>query len=242
MPTTSADRTQRTYARVAGILFLWLIISAIGGTFIISGIAGNGTFAETAKRIAASEHLYRIGLSLEVIEIFSAVVFAFALYVTLKPVSSLLALLAMIFYLQDIFLSGVVWVCGFVRLHLYTSSQTVSSGTALSQAMADVMRNIAGVTENIGGISFGIAMLLFFYLFLKSRYITTILSALGLLASAVWTGLYFAILVFPEQRGASLYICFPLMAVADITTAFWLMLFVVQTSGGSDPVQVATAT
>lgn len=233
-----AERTQRIYARAAGILFLWLIISAIGGTFILSSIAGDGTFAETAKRIAASEHLYRVGLSLEVIEIFSAVVFAFALYVTVKPVNSLLAVLAMIFYLQDVFLAGVVWTCGFVRLHFYTSSQNIPSGTALSQALADLMRSIAGVTENIGGISFGIAMLLFFYLFFKSRYIPTTLSVLGLLASAVWTGLYFALLVFPEQRAAFLYVCFSLMAVADITTAFWLMLFAIKTPGASDSFRV----
>jgi hypothetical protein len=225
---SNTARTQRIYARVAGVLFLWLIVSAIGGDFIVSGIAGDGTFAEIAKRISASEHLYRAGLSLEVIEACSAVVFAFALYVTVKPVNTLLAMLAMVFYLQDAFLASVSRMCGFVRLHLYTSSQIVPSDTALLETLADLARSMGRITENIGGISFGIAMVLFFYLFFKSRYIPRILSAFGLLVSAVWTGLYFAILVFPEQRAPVLSIGNPLVLVADITTAFWLILFAVK--------------
>jgi hypothetical protein len=59
---TPAQRTQRIYARLAGFLFLWLIINGLCGAMIFSHIAANGTFAETAQRIAASERLYRVGL------------------------------------------------------------------------------------------------------------------------------------------------------------------------------------
>ena len=39
------NRAQRTYARLAGILMLGVIIIALGGGAILSNIAGNGTFA-----------------------------------------------------------------------------------------------------------------------------------------------------------------------------------------------------
>src|ERR1700682_1501797 len=58
MEDSSSERTQRIYARIAGFLFLWLIITGLAGTIIISHIVGSGTFAETAKRGVASEHLY----------------------------------------------------------------------------------------------------------------------------------------------------------------------------------------
>jgi len=58
-----AERTQRIYARFAGFLLLWLIFNGLGGTLLFSRIAGGGTFAETAQRIAASERLYRVALS-----------------------------------------------------------------------------------------------------------------------------------------------------------------------------------
>lgn len=69
------DRTQRTYARLAGFLFLWEIVIALGSGFILDHIAESGTFAETAKRIAASGHLYRAMLSLVVIVSLSSALF-----------------------------------------------------------------------------------------------------------------------------------------------------------------------
>lgn len=224
----AAERTQRIYARLAGFLFLYAVIIALGGALLLSHIEGNGAFAEKATRIAESERLYRVVLSSAVSVTLSAALLAFALYVTLKPANSLLAQLAMIFNLLDSFLACVVRMCDFVKLHLYTSSQLVGAGTIPTQALADLMRSIAGTTENIGGIFFGIGSLLFFYLFFKSRYIPRILSAVGFFASAIWIGLYFAKLVFPEHRAVFLYICFPPMLVADVATGVWLMLFAVK--------------
>lgn len=220
-----ADKTQRRYARVAGFLFVVEIILALGSGFILDRIAGSGTFAETAKRITASEHLYRAALSTVVIVTLSSAVLAFTLYATLKPVNRLLAQLAMIFILGDSFLAMLVRMCSFVRLHLYISAQTVGVGTIGAEALSDLMRSIAGATENIGGIFFGIGSLLFFYLFFKSNYIPGVLSALGLAASVIWTCLYFASLVFPERHALFQYICFPPMALSDVITGFYLMLF-----------------
>src|SRR2546428_9633325 len=121
MEDSSTERTQRIYARVAGFLFLWLIITGLAGTLIISNIVGSGTFAETAKRVVASEHLYRVALSSELIETLSAVLLAFVLYVTLKPVDKLLAQMAMYWRLGESFIGGEGVIFGFVRLGLHTS-------------------------------------------------------------------------------------------------------------------------
>jgi Domain of unknown function (DUF4386) len=223
------NQAQRTYARLAGILFLGAIIIAIGGGVILSKIAGDGTFAETAARVAASERLYRVALSSVVIVTLSSTLLAFALYVTLKPVNSLLAQLGMIFSLGDSFLALTVRMCSFVRLHLYISARGVGAGSNIEEPLSDLIRTIAGTTENIGGISFGIGSCLFFYLFFKSRYIPRLISALGLVASVIWTGLYFVSLVFPEHRSLFQYICFPPMALAEVVTGFYLMLFAVRT-------------
>ena len=222
------ERTQRIYARLSGFLLLWLIINGLGGALLFSRIAGSGTFVETAKRIAASERLYRVALSSQVIETLCTVLLAFALYVTLKPVNNLLAQLAMIFCLEDSILSWVVRLSGFVRLHLYT-------GAIPSEPVQDIVRRMAGAAENLGGICFGIGSALFYYMFYKSRYVPRILSVLGLSASLIWTSLYFAALVFPELHAEFQYICWPLMAIAEVTAGFYLMLFGVKTQGRGDP-------
>jgi hypothetical protein len=222
------DNPQPTYARLAGFLFLAEIILALGSGFVLSHIAGSGTFAETTTRIAASERSYRAALSTVVIVTLSSAVLAFALYATLTPVNRLLAQLGLIFWLGDSFLGLVVRMCGFVRLHLYVSAQTVGAGAVTAETLADLMRSIAGTTENIGGISFGIGSLLFFYLFFKSSYIPRALSSLGLAASVIWTCLYFSNLVFPERHALFQSICFPPMALADVITGFYLVLFAVK--------------
>ena len=51
----STDKTQRLHARVAGFMFLWLILAGLAGALTISHIVGSGTFAEKAKRVAAPE-------------------------------------------------------------------------------------------------------------------------------------------------------------------------------------------
>jgi hypothetical protein len=50
---------------------------------------------------------------------------------------------------------------------------------------------------------------------------------LGLFASVIWTALYLASLVFPERHALLQYICFPPMALAEVVTGFYLMLFAV---------------
>jgi len=122
-----AGKTQRTYARLAGILFLGVILIALVGGSILSRVAGDGTFAERAARIAASERLYRVALSTVLIATLSSTLLAFAFYATLRPANRLLAQLAMIFSLNDSFLALIVRMCGFARMHLYISAQT--SGT-----------------------------------------------------------------------------------------------------------------
>ena len=134
-----------------------------------------------------------MALSSVLIVTLSSALLAFALYATLKPVDNLLAQLALIFNLGDSFLAMLVRMCGFVRLHYYLAPQT---GSLSGEQLSDLLRTIAGATENIGGISFGIGSCLSFYLFLKSRYIPRPISVLGLIASVIWTSLYFANLVF----------------------------------------------
>jgi hypothetical protein len=225
---TEAEKTQRTYARLAGSLFLGVILIALVGGSILSHIAGDGTFVETAARIKSSERLYRVALSTVLIATLSSTLLAFALYATLRPVNRLLAQLALIFSLNDSFLALIVRMCGFARMHLYISAQTTGAGPVAAQTLVDLMRTIGSTTENLGGVCFGIGSALFFYLFFKSRYIPRFLSTLGVCASVIWIGLYLANLIFPDKHALFRYICFPPMAIADIATGFYLMLFAVK--------------
>src|SRR5213075_181061 len=96
-----------SYARLAGFLYLWLIITGLTGALTASRIVGSGTFAESAKRVTASATLYRAAVSTELIETLSALLLAFALYATLRPADELLARLGMYFRMSESIIGGV---------------------------------------------------------------------------------------------------------------------------------------
>ena len=222
----STERTQRAYARLAGFLFLWLIITGLTGLFISSRIVGSGTFAETAQKVAVSEHLYRLALCFELIETMSAALLAFALYVTLKPIDNLLAQIAMYFRLGESFIGGAAMIFSFFRLGLYTSPQSLAAlDTNQSQALVSVTRIANSASVNISAIFFSIGSVIFFYLFFKSSYIPKVLSGFGIFASIIVTIICFGSLIFPE-RAAMLQYGWAPMAIAEVVTGFWLMFAV----------------
>jgi hypothetical protein len=100
-PVRNAEsgKSERNYARVAGLLFLWTIVLGLVGGFILSRVTGSGAFAETAVRIAASERLYRVALTTVVMASLSGTLLALALYATLWPVNRLLVGSALFYYL-----------------------------------------------------------------------------------------------------------------------------------------------
>jgi hypothetical protein len=211
-------RTQRRYARLAGFLFLWLIITGLAGMMLNEHIAGSGTFAETAKRIAASERLYRLGLLSELTETLSALLLGFALYATLKPIDKLLAQLAMYWRMAESLIGAVGVIFGFVALRAYTSTQPADQ----AQTIVALTHYLGSGTYNVGALCFSIGSTIFFYLFFKSRYIPAWLSGLGVFASVVVTILCVGTLLFPEYKSTLNYGWMP-MAVAEIVTGFWLM-------------------
>jgi hypothetical protein len=231
---SSTERTQRFAARVAGFLFLWLIITGLAGMLTISHIAGSGPVAETARRVAASQRLYRVALCSELIETLSELLLAFALYVTLRPVDKFLAQLAMYWRVAESFIGVVGVIFGFVKLRLYLSPQsTAALGADQSQAFMDLLRQVGIASYNIGAMCFSIGSLLFFYLFYKSRYIPRVLSAIGVFASVLVTIICFGSLIFPEYTAQLQYGWAP-MAIAEVATGLWLMVFAVRTQSRRD--------
>jgi hypothetical protein len=234
MEYSTAEGTQRTFARIAGFIYLWLIVTDMAGAVTISRIIGSGSFAEIAARVVASEHLYRVALSSELIECLSIVLLAFALYVTLRPVNKLLAQVALYWKLGESFISGVMMIFGFMTLHLYASPQSFGPlGTGQTQALVDLTSHATSDAYNIQAIFFSIGSMIFFYLFFKSRYIPRILSAFGVFASICVTITCFASLIFPEHAATLQYGWAPI-GVAELITGFWLMIFAVKVHGYRD--------
>jgi hypothetical protein len=223
-PLPEPDSAQRTYARLAGVMFLLNYAVNVFGVVTPSRIKGAGDFAEVARRVIASEHLYRAALTSMTIGWVIIVILSFALYVTLEPVSKRLAGLALFFRLGEAFVGGATVIWSFATLRLYTAAQGAARfPNEQLQALVSVTGSATDSGFFIAWSFFGPGSILFFYLFYKSGYIPKWLAALGVFGSVVMLLGNFVALTFPEYTGQVQYSWAPI-GVAEITTAFWLML------------------
>lgn len=223
MQESTVEQTQVFYARIAGFVYLLLIVMFMSGEFLISGILGSGNFAAAAHNAVSSERLYRIALALQVMTPLCTIVLAYALYVTVKPVNERLAHMALFFRLGETFIGAVVMIFSFNKLGIYMSSDAASGfGAEQWQALMTMTRNSHLVGFNTATLFFSCGSILFFSLFLKSGYLPKVQAGFGIFASILVVLTSLAGLVFPEY-GNIVQLGFVPMFISEIVTGLWLL-------------------
>jgi hypothetical protein len=95
MASYTDEASPQKYARIGGLLYLFIIVAAgFGELFVRNRLIVWGDAAATANNILSSETLFRVGLVGEMLTCVCDVALALILYVLLRPVSKNLALLA----------------------------------------------------------------------------------------------------------------------------------------------------
>lgn len=219
----TVEQTQIFYARIAGFVYLLLIVLYMSGEFLISGIVGDSDFAATAQSVVASERLYRTALVLQLITTVSTVVLAYALYITVRQVNERLAQMAMFWRLGESFIGAVVVILSFVKLRIYTAANTVG-GLELDQwqALMTLARSAGSTGFNFSTLFFGIGSIVFFHLFLKAGYLPKVQSVFGIFASILVVLTSLSGLVFPEHGDIIQFGWVP-MFISEIVTGLWLL-------------------
>jgi hypothetical protein len=222
MQEFAIDDAQRRYARLAGVMYLLNYATSVFGAIVPPRIAGAGELADQARRISASEHLYRGALASMAIGWVLIVVLAFSLYITLKPVSRRIAQLALLLEVAQAAVGAVTVMFSFAALRIYTAVS--QPGSIQNEQLQAVVRAL-----DSGGLSgFQISMMflgagstLFFYLFYKSGYIPRALAALGVVGSALMIAVSVSILIFPNYAN-QLQLGWAPIGLAEVGTALWL--------------------
>jgi hypothetical protein len=224
-----ADRivanSQRSYARFAGFMYLFVLAFDIAGLLIVSRTGGAGSFVETSHRIMDSEQLYRIGLCCSLVGSVSTVPLAIGLYVAVKPVDANLAMMALLLRIVEAATGAVAVIIGFavLRINLAANHANAFDPSQLG-ALADLTSRESVAGTGVASVFFSLGSALFFYLFLESRYIPRILPAWGIFASLVYTAVWFVSLILPQYSATLvLYGLLPIL-VAELSTALWLLI------------------
>lgn len=187
MINSAIETSQQKAAKVAGFMFLFsFIVPALNWSFVLSKLIVADNVIATAKNIMANELLFRIGLTIELIMSVGLVVLGLTLYIILNPVNKSIALIALLWKLVEATVAGVIVLVSFIALQILTVEGSLSVFTAEQlQVPVGLILNSHTTLYSIPMVILGMDMIVFSYLFFKSKYIPTILAGFGILSFAL---------------------------------------------------------
>jgi hypothetical protein len=234
MTNRTAEASPLFYARVAGFLYMFIIIiGVLNGIFIDSKLIVSGNDAATANNIIANDLLFRTGIASILILYASVVVLSWALYVILKKVNKNLALLAMLLRSGEAILGAATVLISFIVV-LLLNGQGYSTVFKTEQlhALAGLFLNVRTAGLDIVLLFVGLGGAVFCYLFLKSRYVPKILAVWGIFTYLSMIILSFISILLPNHPAMIEIILYSLGGFFELIFGFWLLFKGVNVSSG----------
>jgi Domain of unknown function (DUF4386) len=222
----SPETSPQTYARVGGMLYLFIIVAALfGEVFVRGSLVVPRDPTATANNILGSEMLFRVGLAGEMLTCACDVALAMILYFLLKPVSRYLALLAAFFRLTFVAIYCVA------KLFEIAALAALGGAGYLKAFEPQQLHDLAYVSLGVHSLGYG-ASLLFFgfcsvllgYLIHQSGYLPRILGALLAIGGVGYVVFSLAQMLAPAFAAEYLFPWIMLPAfLAELGLALWLI-------------------
>jgi hypothetical protein len=226
MKIGTIDDSQRKAAKVVGFAYLFALVPAIFAEFYARGhlIVFNNA-AQTAQNIVEHEGLFRFGIASNLTVFAVDIALITALYVVLKPVNRMLALMAAGWGLIETAMLVVVTLNDLDVLRILSGADYLQAfGVSQLQALARLSIGAHDTTYNVGLIFAGLRSTAFCYLWFKSGYIPKVLAAWGVFASFLMGAFAFSFIIFPGLRKIiPVEVYGSLIFVFELTMGFWLL-------------------
>ena len=226
MTSESELPTQRTAARLAGFLYVLQMATAIFGESYVRGkLLVRGDAVQSAKNIAASETLFRVGIAADLLTIVAVVTLLWALWVVLEPVNRRLALLGAFFRLIEnaVIAAGIVNAFSVLRVVAATDYLKAFDAPQLA-VLARLFIGAEGSGLRVGFIFCGLGSAVFSYVWLQSRYIPRWFAMWGIFASLLLAIVGLATMLFPSLGEALGMTYMAPMFVYEVGLGIWLMV------------------
>ena len=240
MTTRFTDPSPQRIAKIAGFLYLIIIISGIFAEFFVrSSLIVTGDAMATAGNIFASEGLFRAGIASDLIMIMCDVALALLFYVLFKPVSHALSLLAAFFRLVQAAILSVNLLNLFFVLQLLSGADYLSAFSAEQlHAQLLLFLNAHRTGYAIGLVFFGVQCFVLGYLIIKSGYVPRILGFLLIAASFGYLADSFASFLlanYTDYEEIFMLVVFIPAFIAELSLCLWLIVKGVSIPPGNNP-------
>jgi len=196
--TNTYDSSLQKAVKIAGLMFLLNFLApTLNWIFVLSKLIVPGNAGGTTKNILANQILFRTGITIELLMSAGLVALGLALYKILKTANKDLALLGLLLKLIEAAIVAVISLISFIALLADNNT-------------AGILLNAHTAIYAIPMVFLGLDMVIFSFLFLKSKYIPGILAGFGIISF---------MLIFLH---ALMYILAPRLAVMPIyQIIFW---------------------
>ena len=200
------------YARIGGALYLVIIVAGIVGPLLTRDqlIVPHDVEA-TARNIAASPELWRLGIAVDVVMQLCDVPVMLILFLLLSPVNRNVALLALLFNIIQT-ATLVANQLTLIAAHLLSTGQP---------ALTDLAIQAYSYGEALGLVFFGFTLLAEGYLIRHSGYLPRILGLLVQIGGVSYIVNSFLLLVAPDLANIGFLIP---SFVAELSLALWLLI------------------
>jgi len=225
MTARTVEGSPQVYARIAGSLYLIIIIAgALGQIFIRGRLIVAGDAAATAGNLMASQSLWRIGIAGDLLMHVFDIPLMLALYLLLKPVNKHLAVSAVLFNLIQTAVLVVNKLNLLVPLFLLGNAEYLKALEPRQlQALAYVPLRLHDYGFGIGLIFFGCVCLVQGYLIFKSGFLPKTIGVLMALAGLSYLTNSITLILAPAY--AEMVV--PVLALAllgELALSLWLFV------------------
>ncbi len=224
MVTNNSDTSQRNAARLAGVLYLLVIIFGMfSEVYVSQRFLVPGNTVETSQNIIASEFLYRIGFVADLIHHTCFFLVSIALYLLFKEVNKNQALVMMLFGVSSVPVMMLNMLNQYIPLLLLSGADylTVFSTSQL-QALAMLFLDFHSYGYYIAGIFTGLYMIPLGQLVQDSGFIPKNIGLLVKVGGVGYLVNVFTIFLLPRYEVIS-YLGLAVSVIAELSLIYGLL-------------------
>lgn len=216
------ESSPQLYARIAGILYLVIILMGIGAEALVRNkLFVSGDANATANNIMHADFLWKMGITADLIMHICDLPVMIILYYLLKPVSKKLALLNLSFNL----IQTAVLVLN--KLNLLAALFFLGDAEYLKSFTPDQLHTLSYLSIKLHDFGFGIGLIFFGfvcllegYLIFRSVYFPKTIGVLMTVAGICYLTNSFVLILAPQFSGIALLM--PCL-LAELSFSLWLI-------------------
>lgn len=218
----------RKNARIAGLLYLTLILSGIFSLlYVPSELIIWDSALETQNNILANETLFKVGILGDIAMYMAFMFLSLALYRLLKQVNSSIAITMVILVLVSVTMSFTNLIPKFDVVSLIDGSESLSS-TQLAKQSEQIIALLKSHSNGISLIQifWGLWLFPLGYLVHKSGFLSKFFGVLLMVGCFGYLTDFIGYFIFPESYGETILPTLAMIphAVGEIGFCFWLLI------------------